>query len=184
MATRRRMGKSRALLEIGDVIKTHPVDGYWGCAVVLTQREATEQFDPMCHIGITSTVLRNDFAFEDLDTSRFTILTMERRVRIDAETSATRRETCIGIYSRKRSPLPVLGQIDPTSVFSEPLEFIAGNGADGGWPFCGGVTKSLGNEAVHEWRAKHDAEACEREIAEASASFEDILRREKHGRKP
>lgn len=172
-----------SLLHIGDVLKTNPIDGYWGCAVVLTERESTSQLDPMCHIAIATTVFRRDFTFDDLNLSQLEVLVFERGVRVAPQTYVPRIETCIGVYSRKRNPLPILGKVDPQSVFSDPLAFVAGDGTDGGWPFCGNVTPILGNEAVHAWRAEHDTEAYNREVAEAEASHEAVLDRLKRSRK-
>ncbi len=47
------------LLNKGDVIKTVPMEGYWGCALVLSSRDKVDGFDPMCHIAITPLIFRH-----------------------------------------------------------------------------------------------------------------------------
>ncbi|MCU1288047.1 MAG: hypothetical protein JWN60_276, partial [Acidobacteria bacterium] len=48
----------KKLLQKGDVIKTNPREGFWGCAVVISEREKTKERDPMCHIAITQVVFQ------------------------------------------------------------------------------------------------------------------------------
>lgn len=36
------------ILNKGDVIKTNPQNGYWGCALVLDVQEHNDEFQPLC----------------------------------------------------------------------------------------------------------------------------------------
>ena len=172
----RRAAKQR-LVAIGDVLKTHPMDGYWGCALVLSARDKTGQFDPMSHIGITSLVFTHDYAFHELDLKGLEILEDDVSIRVGPGSYAHwRRSLCIGIYSRRITPaVHVIGNLDVASLVPAPLTFEAGDGTDGGWPFCGRVEESLGYEAVHAWRSVHDRTQWLSDIAAAEKSHEEML---------
>ena len=171
--------RPKKLLEIGDVLKTNPVDGYWGCALVLSVRGKTEEFDPMCHIAVTSTVFRRDYELSDLDVPTLAILEFDRQARVGPnEYVPLRHETAIGIYARKHTDaVNVVGNIDVSFITPDPLTFDVGNGSDGGWPLCGPVEKSLGYEAVHAWRAVHDRENWLADIDAARKSHEALMER-------
>ena len=173
------MGSKRSArrhLDAGDVLKTSGFDGYWGCAVVLTNRGKTAEFDPMCHIGITAAVYHHDFSFDELDLSALSILEFDVQIRVGPHRySWLRRETCIGIYaSRMNDHTHVIGRIDPHRVYTRPLSFDVGDGSGDGWPLCGPVSDSLGNEAVISWRQTHDREEWERELAAHHQLTEDL----------
>ena len=159
-------------------LKTHPFDGYWGCAIVLTTRGRKERFDPMCHIGITTAVFTHDYQFGELDTSRLEILTSDVQIRAGPHQHIHGpQETCIGIYASKvNSYVNVIGRTEALCVYPHRLTYRVGDGANGGWPFCGPVRASLGYEAVHEWRSVHDwASAGRRFIAAAEKSTEEMF---------
>ncbi|MEH6519570.1 MAG: hypothetical protein V7742_23075, partial [Halioglobus sp.] len=50
-------------------------------------------------------------------------------------------------------------------------------GSDGGWPQGGPLSKSLGYQAVHQWRAENDREAWLNDIAAAEESHAAMLER-------
>src|SRR5690348_18501595 len=110
------MPRSRmSSLKRGDVIKTHPREGFWGVAVVLTAPFEEAGLRARCHIGITSLVLKHDFEWGDIAGTQLSILEFERGVRTGPMTYTTRLETCIGQYVAETHPsLPVLGNVDPT----------------------------------------------------------------------
>ncbi len=182
------MSRSKTkLLSVGDVLRTNPREGFWGCAVVLTARDKTAEFDPMCHIGITTSVYTHEYSFEELNVSELEILRRERQMRVAPhEYKSLGTETCIAVYSRRINPATiVVGNVDPSPLHGAPLQFIAGNTTDGGWPFCGKIDASLGNEAVHSWRAEHDRDAWQKDIAQAERSHEEmLLRLKKKGTQP
>ena len=145
------------LLKIGDVIKTHPQDGYWGCAIVLNARGKTGRFNPFVHIGTTPIIFRHDYQWDELASVSFTILEFDREVRLVPGIYPTRHETCICIYDARPHPdFPVIGHIDTSGVFSGPLGFEPGNAANGKWPWGGRIPSNLGIEAVVVWRSVHD----------------------------
>jgi hypothetical protein len=66
------------LFNKGDVILTNPEDGYWGIAIVLSEREKTERFYPQCHIAITSILSNVKLGIDDLDHNELKPLRFER----------------------------------------------------------------------------------------------------------
>jgi len=170
-----------SLLNIGDVIKTNPREGFWGCAVVLSFREKTDEFYPQCHIGITPLIVRHDFTWEDIAQNEFSILDFERGIRVAPNEYATRKETCIGIYSAKRpAELSIIGRIDPLLVYPQSLTFEIGDGTEGEFPLYGKISPTLGMEAVNSWRKIHDTENWLAENAKASLDFEKLQERLKN----
>jgi len=165
-------------LQRGDVIKTHPRDGFWGCAIVLTEPTASPGFRAFCHIGITPLIVTHDFVWEDIAATAFSILEFDRAVRIGEGTYGTRRETCIGQYTADQHPLlPVVGKVDPDHVFPYPLTFEVGDGTDGKYPLCGPIKAHLGSEAVVAWLRAHDPVRWQAERDAARESFERLLER-------
>src|ERR1043166_7773820 len=61
-------------LQRGDVIKTHPRDGYWGCPVVLMGPRELEGLRPMFHIGITPLLLDHDYTWGEIEGQELSIL--------------------------------------------------------------------------------------------------------------
>jgi hypothetical protein len=165
----------RTSLEIGDVIKTHPKDGFWGCAVVLNTREKCEQFNRFCLIGITPIVFRHDFTWREVADFEFSILEFVRGIRLFPGDTRSRRETCIGCYDARPNPeLPTIGRVDASKVFAGPIGFEVGDATNGKWPLCGRIKEHLGNEAVVAWRRTHDAVQLALDV-EASRRSHDAL---------
>jgi hypothetical protein len=158
----------------GDVLRTEPRPGYWGCAVILSAARKTTEFHPRFHVGVTPAVFRHEFDFSEIDASQLTILRFSRDVRTEPDTYVARgTETCIGIYTAKsRGDLLVLGKVDPLSVYAPPLTLEVGDGTNGSFPLCGPLRKNIGVEAVISWRRIHDAETLSREVIDARESFE------------
>ena len=172
------MSKKVSLLTVGDVIKTNPREGFWGCAVVLSFREKTDEFHPQCHIAITPLIMRRDFAWEEIAQNQFSVLVFERGIRVAPNEYASRTETCIGIYSAKRPPeFSIIGSIDPLLVYPHTLTFEVGDGTNGEFPLYGKISATLGMEAVNSWRKIHDTENWMAENAKASLDFEMLQER-------
>jgi hypothetical protein len=74
--------KAEKLLHHGDVLKTHPYDEYWGCAVVLAVKDATSDRDPMCLIGITDFVRQRGYLFDEIELRALRILKFDREMRV------------------------------------------------------------------------------------------------------
>jgi hypothetical protein len=176
------MAKRQPLLETGDVIKTHPREGYWGCAVVLNSREKTVEFGPQCLIGITPIIIHHDFSWAEIADSQMAILEFDRGIRLAPGEYGSRHETCIGIYLAKPNPtLPVIANVVPPRVFSGPLTFEVGDGTNGRWPLCGKVPAHLGMEAVIAWRQIHDHASWLAEMEQARASYEVLEKKTREG---
>ena len=133
----------------GDVIRTTPKDGYWGIAVVLSEREKTTEFLPMCHIAITAAVFKYQVEFSELNFDDLKPLEFNRFYRHIPNKTFSKIETLIGVYPRKnRAKLAVIGNIDPSKIYTGPLPFSPDYGLEVKWPLCGYVSSSLGSEAV------------------------------------
>jgi hypothetical protein len=166
------------LLNKGDVILTNPKQGFWGIAVVLTAAEKTDNFDPMCHIGVTPLVFKHAVTINEIDVKTLSVLVFERAVKLKPDQENARKETSIGIYSRKiKSPVTIIGNIDPSFMYDGLLSFTHDNQREINWPLCGNVSQSLGNEAVIAWRRVNDSAAFEAEMIEAERSREAMMLR-------
>jgi len=163
------------LLDTGDVLITHPHPEYWGCALVLTARGAPDG----CLIGITPAVFRHEFAFSELDLDRLSILEFDREIRqADGTYRHLRRETCIGIYTRRpNANVRVIGHVDVASLALPELNFDVGDGSNGGWPLYGPVGDHLGGEAIAAWRAVHDRERWLQELDAARKRTDEMFAR-------
>lgn len=172
------MSMKFSLLTVGEVIKTNPREGFWGCAVVLSFREKTNESHSLCHIGITPLVMRHDFFWEEIAQNQFSVLVFERGIRVASNEYAPRTETCIGIYSAKRPPeLSIIGSIDPLLVYPQTLTFEVGDGTNREFPLYGKISATLGMEAINSWRKIHDTENWLAENAKASLDFEMLQER-------
>ena len=172
------MAVEKKLLNKGDVIKTNPREGYWGCAVVISEREKTEGRDPLCHIAITQIVFPYNYDFSELDTSKLKVMEFDRHYRLKPDEEFSKKETCIGVYSRKINvPIDIIGTIDPSNIYNGPLPFDPYYGLKVTFPLCGKVTKNLANEAIVTWRRIHDKHALEKEISESNKSHDALIAR-------
>jgi len=89
---------------------------------------------------------------------------------------------CIKIHASKLvKDIEVIGQLSVDLYYPYRLEFQTGSGSDGGWPQSGPLNKSLGYQAVHQWRAINDRDAWLKDIAVAEKSHAEMLERLKHG---
>ena len=167
--------RKSAPLQRGDVIKTRPRDGFWGCAVVLSEPQPLQGLRPMCHIGVTPLILRHDYKWSEIADKDFCILEVERGVRTGPGEYRARRDTCIGLYTAKPHPaLPVIGSVDPTRVFTKPLVFDVGPGIDGKYPLCGPIAEHLGSDAVVAWLRVHEPDRWRAERDEARDRYERL----------
>ena len=162
-------------LKPGDVIQTNPQQGFWGCAVVLSARNSTDQFHSMCHIGVTTLITKQKYECDFVDQDQLEILRFAPAVRVAPNEyhQSPKSRTCIGIYSLKSaSHLCIVGNISPTLLYDKPLTFDVGDGTNGNFPLCGSIKAGFGGEAVVAWRKIHDAENFAREVAEHREQFE------------
>lgn len=147
-------------IEKGDLLKSNPFEGFWVCSVVLSYQPKSDEFNAMSHVAITNAVFDHDFEFSEVDIDKLKI--------IHSRNNEDSLVPCIEIHASKLvKNIEVIGQVATEAYYSYPLQFQIGNGADGGWPQCGPLTKSLGYQAVHKWRSVNDREAWLRDIEAA-----------------
>ena len=162
-------------LQPGDLIQTHPQRGFWGCAVVLSARDSTDQFHPMSHIGITTLITKQKYPLSSIDPKQLEIVEFSPVIRVakDEYCQSTEPRKSIGIYTLKSAAaLKIIGRINPLDIYDKPLSFDVGDGTKGTFPLCGPIPENLGNEAVVAWRLIHDKDRFDREKVEARKRFE------------
>ena len=173
MMVSRKRGTASRPLRRGDVIKTHPRDGYWGCAVVLTEPWEENGGRPLCHIGITPIVMLHDYGWTEIASTELSILEFDRGIRTAPLTYVARHETCIGLYTSGPHPLlPIIGNVDPIRVFAKPLTFEVGDGTNGKYPLYGPIAPHLGSEAIASWMRVHDPAQWQAVVDAARESYE------------
>jgi len=161
-------------IEKGDLLKSNPLDGYWVCSIVLSYQPKSDEFNAMSHVAITNAVFDHDFDLSEVDIDKLKI--------IHAKNSEDHVVPCIKIHASKLvKDIKVIGQLNADLYYPYPLEFQIGNGSDGGWPQSGPLKKSLGYQAVHQWRGKNDREAWLNDIAAAEKTHAAMLEHLKHG---
>ena len=162
-------------LKPGDVIRTHPERGYWGCAVVLSARDSTADFDPMCHIATTTLIKPRRYAWRNISSFDLEIASLSYDIRVVPSEwhPAPEARLCIGIYSLKSAEkLDMIGHMDPKVLYPPDLTFEIGDGTSGSFPLCGPIPEYLGHEAVIVWRRIHDAVRLDQEIRKSREAFE------------
>lgn len=95
----------------GDVLRTEPRQGYWGCAVVLSETHKTAEFHPRFHVGATPFIFRYEFGLSDIDVEQLKLLRSADEIRVGPDKYVPRAtRTCIGIHKAKsRGDIFVLG---------------------------------------------------------------------------
>jgi hypothetical protein len=158
----------------GDVIRTHPGRKYWGCAIVLSARDSTTEFHPMCHIATTTLIRPRKYAWEEIDASELEVATIVPEIRVAPnEYVASETRVCIGIYSLKSADnLDIVGRVNPKEIYDRRLTFKVGDGTAGTFPLCGPIPDDLGYEAVVVWRQIHDAARLKQEERKSNEWFE------------
>jgi len=124
----------------------------------------------MSHVAITNAVFDHDFNLSEIDIGNLKI--------IHAKSYEDHVLPCIEIHaSNLVKDIEIIGQINADSYIPYCLEFLVGNGSDGGRPQCGPLTKSLGYQAVHQWRAVNDREVWLNDISTAEKLHAEMLER-------
>ena len=155
------MAKTK-LFNKGDVILTNPGKGFYGIAVVLSEREKTPEFLPMCHIAVTPLIFQREVEFSELNPADLVPLKFERRYTFEKQKRKpepfSKTETCIGIYLRgNKENLKVIGNINPERVYSGSLPFEPLAHLEVTFPLCGRAEKSsLGREAFIAWQRNNE----------------------------
>ena len=149
------------LLNCGDVIRTNPIPGYWGVAVVLTECEKTSEFEPMCHIALTPLVYQHEIDFSELRSEDLNVLEIEGW-NFDPLVTNVESDKVIGVYSRiVNVAISVIGAINPKTLYDGPLPFFPDSGLEVTWPLCGSVDNQLGIQAITNWLRANDPAALE-----------------------
>lgn len=168
------------LLQVGDVIKTQPIAGFWACSVVLAFQPKSEDFSAMCLIGCTDGIFRHDFAFSDLkiDSLKIAVGVMGME--------AGRKQ--LKVYAAKIYPgVEVIGTMDVSRIFPASIEFRVIRHDMPPWPLCGKTSSAIGNVAVSAWRSVHDREQwlldLESSRVKTAALFEQMRAKERERRK-
>ncbi len=150
------------LLNFGDVIRTNPVSGYWGIAIVLSEREKTIEFDPMCHIALTPLVFQHEVDISELRLEDLTVLEIEH-YNFNPLGNNPESNKVIGVYSRiVNEATSVIGSIDPKPLYDGPLPFSPDYGLEITWPLCGNVDTRFGIQAITHWLRAYDPAALDR----------------------
>jgi hypothetical protein len=154
----------------GDLLRSNPFSGYWVASVVLATQERTDEFRELCLVGVTSTVLSHEFTMDDLGIESLKLLRQPNSLQVEVP--------CIYIYAAKlNDTVSVVGNIDSSRLYSEPLRFEIGDGQNGKWPSCGKLVSSLGYQSVHAWRKINDYEQWSRDVQAARQSHQEMIAR-------
>ncbi len=157
----------------GDLLKSNPLEGYWVCSVVLSFQPKSVDFNAMSHVAITNAVFEHDFDVSEIDLDKLKIIHTRNHEKFLVP--------CIEIHASKLvKEIEVISQLDVEFLYPHHLEFKVGNGSDEGWPQCGPLTRSLGYQAVHQWRKVNDREAWLKDIVLAEKSHTEMLERLRH----
>lgn len=169
------------ILNKGDVIKTNPQNGYWGCALVLNVREHNDEFQPLCLIAVTDFISKEDFSFAQLPVEKLSVLNIERSLRVGVnEYCDYGKEVCIEIHTRRmKSGQEVIGRIENFPFKMPVLTYEVGDGKGLEYPLCGPITASLGFQAVIAWRKANEKEAFQSDVQDSRQKTEDVLRKVK-----
>jgi hypothetical protein len=146
------------LLNKGDVIRTNPHEGFWGIAVVLSEKEKTPERYPMCHIAITPLIFQHKVVFDEINLNDLKPLVFERIFSLKGKEEFSRKEICIGVYTRKfKADFEIIGSIDSSKIYDGPLPFEPLTDLEIKWPIYGVPTDNLGREAYLTWISENDA---------------------------
>jgi len=154
------MSKTK-LFNKGDVILTNPEEGFWGIAVVLSEKEKTSESYPMCHIAITPLIFFREVEFSELKIEDLVPLEFEKEYTFEKQKRKpkpfSRFETCIGVYTRNnKANFKVIGSINPEKVYAGDLPFEPLLGLEITFPLCGHAEKFwLGREAFITWEREN-----------------------------
>ena len=145
------------LLNKGDVIRTNPQQGFWGIAVVLSEKEKSPERHPMCHITITPLIYQHKVGLEEININDLKPLVFDRIFSLKGKEEFSRKEICIGVYTRRyTADFEIIGSIDPSIIYTGPLPFEPWHDLKIKWPLCGKPSEELGREAYINWEREND----------------------------
>ena len=151
------MSKSAMKLLIkGDVIRTNPHEGFWGIAVVLSEKEKTPESLPMCHIAISPLIFQHKVAINEIYLNDLKPLVFERIFSLKKKEKFSRKDICIGVCTRRfKADSEKIGSIDSSIIYDGPLPFEPLSDIEIKWPLCGVPTDNLGKEAYFTWKREN-----------------------------
>lgn len=141
----------------GDIIRTNPADGFYGVAIVLDDGKKVELAPnkwsyPLCHIAVTPCRFDFEFDRQEIINLRLEPLIFQEFQIINNKRTFLRNKICVDIYTnRNKGKLPVIGNINPESVYKEELLWEPQFDR---FHFRGDPTSDLGYEAYCDWRRK------------------------------
>ena len=141
----------------GDVILTSPESGFWGIAVVLDdgvklEIEPGKWSYPMCHIAITPLLFDFIPTMEDVNISDLKPLVFNRYVALKGKPEFYYEELLVQIRTIRNVPdLPIIGKVNPDSIFQEPLSWKP---QDDRFHLCGDIGSYFGREAYIDFERK------------------------------
>lgn len=151
------MTKVKKHFEKGDVILTNPEEGHFGIAVVLSYRDKTDRFLPMCHIAITPLLFTYEVSLEDVALNDLKPLNFKRTMNYSKRGKSVhgvREDLMITIYStRNKAGLKVIGNIDTSSVYNGELLWEP---QENKFHFGGTISNNLGREAFLALHQEND----------------------------
>ncbi|HEY0056902.1 MAG TPA: hypothetical protein VGB63_16245 [Pedobacter sp.] len=151
------------LFNKGDVILTNPEEGFWGIAIVLSEAEKTKESYARCHIAITPIISQEIIDFNQINIESLKPIEFERFYTFEKQKRKpkpfSKIETCIGVYTRRnKANLKIIGKIEPKMVYDGPLPFVPLYNLEIKWPVYGDSDKSLGSEALINWKRKNNTQ--------------------------
>ncbi|WP_431095680.1 hypothetical protein [Polaromonas aquatica] len=178
-------------LQPGDVIRTNPDDGYWGCAIVLDRFSLSPMFpkSEASHIATTGLVKKSLYELVDIDMSDLKPLLFEQHYQPTEDSPLyIKTVTCVEKYALLgKHKVDVIGTTDPLQIYGGPLCATFGD-FPGGFPLRMHIDRYLGNEALITWRRKCDKDAWDAMVAKSNAANFDLekerLQKNHETRKP
>ncbi|MEI7510524.1 MAG: hypothetical protein WCJ62_13795 [Flavobacterium sp.] len=135
----------------GNVILTNLSNGYFGIAVVLSEREKTSEFLAKCHIAITPLLSEKEIKFEEIDLKYLKPFYKTVNYNLKNIPEFSTQELTIGVYNRRnKMNLKIIGNIDPNLVYEGPLPFEPFYDLEIKWPIYGDFEESSANAALQK----------------------------------
>lgn len=157
-------------LEVGDILKTQPIPGFWVASVVLSTQSRTDDFNAMCLIGSTLCVFQHDFAFTEIVPTTLAIA--------HGISGFDSGRPILYVYASRLKPdVEVVGSIDITEIPSQRYTLQFSRQKMPEWPMAGALCRSLGSGAVHAWRSANDHDRWLLDLAEAKRSHDAMISR-------
>ncbi len=160
----------KKLAEVGDVLKTQPIPGFWTASVVLAVQAKTEDFVPMCLVGGTLCVFPHDFTFSEIVPGSLRLARGISGVYAD-------RPMLWVHAARLKLGVDVIGRVNVDTVADRIFELRFSRQDMPEWAMSGSLSGSIGSSSVHAWRSAHDRERWLQDLDAAARSHEAMITR-------